>query len=311
LYGAEAAKTLSVVIPARNAAETIVATLRSIADERELVREVLIVNDGSSDQTGKLAFELGVELTLPVKVISVSFNNAGAARNAGIRHATGDLLLLLDADDELIAGGLRVLTERLLTDPEADVVVGGYIRRMEGGTEKLKMPKSYGDDRRRNAHDYLSNRHRSIAMGSALMRRRAVGDATFPETVAYDEDTFFWAAVLSRASVVTVASPIIVYNADSGRMERRFTTAPHHGFTHICIELDKLARFGIGADTLNWRKGWLARRVARALIRQGEYTIASDFMRLAAFQHPRIRWSKTTVWYWAKICTGSILRRLR
>lgn len=309
--------SLSIVIPARNAAASIAATLRSIADERDLIREVLVVDDSSSDQTAALACALGLDLNLPLTVIPVKFSNAGAARNAGIRCASGDLLFLLDADDELIRGGLRLLTERLLSDPEADIALGGYIRRTGGTrraggtTEKLRMPRSYGRDPIRNARDYLCNRHPSIAMGSALIRRRAVADAVFPESIAFDEDTLFWTAVLSRSRVVTVESPIMIYNVDAERMERRFTTTPRRNLVRISSELDKLRQCGIDAGTLSWRKGWLARRIARALIRQGRYAHASAFMRLAVAQHPRIRLSATTLRYWVKIRAGSVARRLR
>ncbi|MEO8667316.1 MAG: glycosyltransferase family 2 protein [Bauldia sp.] len=300
---------ISVVIPARNAAATIGRTLGSLVGERDLITEILIVDDGSNDRTGAIARDRGRELQLPVEVIPVTLENAGAARNVGIKRSRGDLLFLIDADDELIPGGLAVLARNLRSRPDADLAVGGYIRRIEGAADKQRMPRPFQENSRRNAHDYLTNRQRSIAMGSALVRRRAVPEAAFPESVAFDEDTLFWAAILSSARVVTVDSPVLLYNADAGRMERRFIASPHRDYMDICRELDKLARYGIDARILDWRKDWLAWRVIRALIRQGQYAEASDFMRLVRADDRRIRYQAKGLWYWAKIRLGVAWRR--
>lgn len=305
------ASTVSVVIPARNAASSIKATLGSLSNDRNLLYEILVVDDGSTDRTGAVARETALKLCLPVTVIPVTVNDAGAARNVGIRLAGGELLFLMDADDTLLDGGLRRLTNRLGADPKIDVAVGGYVRRLAGVVDKVRLPRPYLDDPNRNAHDYLTNRLRSIAMGSALIRRHAVGDSIFPEAVSFDEDTIFWASILSRSNVATVSYPTMIYNVDATRMESRFTTAPFEGFAQISKALDKLARFGIGAETLRWRKGWLARRIARALIRREEFGQASEFLRLAAAQHPRIKFGRSTLWYWANVHAGSILQRLR
>lgn len=302
---------LSVVVPAKNAAASIGAMLESISQERDVIREVLIVDDGSSDRTSEIALETGRKLDLPVAVIPVSCGNAGAARNAGIAAATGELLFLLDADDEVIPGGLRALTDNLRSANDVDVAIGGYIRRTTESGDKRRLPHAYGRDRMKNADDYLRNRHRSIAMGSALVRRKLLSEIRFPETADFDEDTVFWASILSQALVSKVDRVVMIYNVDGDRMERRLTAAPFLSFSRISRELTSLGRSGFAADTLDWRKGWLARRIARALFRAGRYDRALVFMRVAAAQHPRIRTSVTTFWYRTKIHFGSALSRLR
>jgi len=302
---------LSVVIPAKNAADSIGGTLGSLAVDRDIIHEILVVDDASGDHTAARARAFAKDLHLPVKVIPASFSNPGAARNLGMRAATGDLLFFIDADDEVLPDGLRFLTNCLLANSDADLVIGAYVRRVAGTAEKLKVPLPYDTDSMRNACDYLANRHRSIAIGSALVRRNAVGDATFPENIDFDEDTFFWAGVLTRANVVTAPCPVSVYNADGSRMERRLVAASYRDFDIVCGELDKLRDFGIARDILDWRKGWLARRLARALIRQKHYDRAAELLRIASAQHRRIRFSTKTLSYWMKIHFGSILEPRR
>ena len=91
-------ETVSVIIPAHNAAVTLGRALDSVLVQSEPVHEILVIDDGSKDDTGRIAASYaqhGVELiTLPAR------SGAAAARNAGIERARGDYLAFLDADDE-------------------------------------------------------------------------------------------------------------------------------------------------------------------------------------------------------------------
>lgn len=89
--------TVSVVIPAYNAAETIERALNSVyAQTYPNLIEVIVVDDGSQDATAQIVRERFPE------VILIQQENAGVAvaRNVGVARATGDLIAFLDADDE-------------------------------------------------------------------------------------------------------------------------------------------------------------------------------------------------------------------
>ena len=90
------------------------ATLRSLIPDSRLIEEILLVDDGSDDQTASIALDSAQRYGLPVEVVSVSLGSAGAARNIGIARARGKAIFFLDADDELIEGGLSLLHEALL-----------------------------------------------------------------------------------------------------------------------------------------------------------------------------------------------------
>jgi glycosyltransferase involved in cell wall biosynthesis len=80
------------VIPARNAASTIESCLAALAEQTVRPGEVIVVDDGSTDDTAEIAHRMGA------KVLSQDSGSAGAARNHGARAARGDLLLFTDAD---------------------------------------------------------------------------------------------------------------------------------------------------------------------------------------------------------------------
>lgn len=290
---------VSVIIPARNASATIGTTLDSLADDRSAIFEIILVDDGSSDGTADAAVSSARESRLPLKILPSTAGNAGSSRNLGMSGAEGEFLFFLDADDELISGGLIALVECIRTDPSADVAIGGYIRRSIGRKDKARLPRGYARDRMMNVHNYLSNRLRSIAMGSALVRREVLNGIQFPDGLRFDEDTFFWASVLTRSDVAAIRRPVMIYNVGDERFVDRFTVAAPREFLKLAIEAKKLRALGIDAAVIQWRKGWIARRIARAFIAIGDPESARQFLRLAR-AHPRIRFAPATLRYLAR-----------
>ncbi|MBO4887444.1 MAG: glycosyltransferase family 2 protein [Firmicutes bacterium] len=97
--------TVSVIIPAYNCSDYLANMVASIRKSGLNVLEILIVNDGSTDGTEKIALQLQ-EQSDDVRVISQPNSGVSAARNKGIREAVGDYLFFVDADDSLAAGSL-------------------------------------------------------------------------------------------------------------------------------------------------------------------------------------------------------------
>ena len=94
------APDLSVVIPARDAAPTIEAAVRSVLASADGLLEVIVVDDGSRDDGGTRAAALDPR----VRVLARGGDGAAAARNAGLAAARGALVGFLDADDEWLGG---------------------------------------------------------------------------------------------------------------------------------------------------------------------------------------------------------------
>jgi glycosyltransferase involved in cell wall biosynthesis len=90
-----------VIIPVYNARDTIVRALNSVLFQTVLPRRVIIINDGSIDDTFNVISELINKNNFTISVEIYSIDNAGAAnaRNMGIRISTAPFLAFLDADD--------------------------------------------------------------------------------------------------------------------------------------------------------------------------------------------------------------------
>jgi glycosyltransferase involved in cell wall biosynthesis len=272
---------VSVVIPCRNAAGTLAATLRSLVSEADLIHEVLVVDAASSDSSRRLATELGRVLRLPVRIIETAPGCAGATRNAGLDHASGSWVYFIDADDEHAPGGLRGLLAALEGKPEAKVAVGPFIRSTIGVKQRQKSPRGYGSSGLANAALYLRGKIPSIGVGSALVERTAVGDLRFPIDLPYDEDTLFWAAMLARYPVAISDALTFVYHVDTRRADDRFTGTPRRAFLAWRASLRTLTRHGIDGNAIRMREGIVALKVARVHYARGLYSMAAEFLRVA------------------------------
>lgn len=92
---------LSVIIPMRNAADTILEQLDALAaSETTIGWEVVVADNGSSDGCGRLVADRIATFPVPLRVVDAgSVIGAGAARNAAVRASVGDKLAFCDADD--------------------------------------------------------------------------------------------------------------------------------------------------------------------------------------------------------------------
>jgi SAM-dependent methyltransferase len=131
--GAAGALAVSVIVPAYNAADTIADTLASVVAQTVPHWEVIIVDDGSSDATGKVAAEFAQQ-DGRIRVIRQPNGGEAAARNTGIGAARHDWLLFLDADDWISPDYLERMTKELVADPGLDAIHCGSARVALDGT---------------------------------------------------------------------------------------------------------------------------------------------------------------------------------
>ncbi|MDF9799698.1 glycosyltransferase involved in cell wall biosynthesis [Catalinimonas alkaloidigena] len=132
-------KTLSIIIPAYNEASTISYTLervRNVSLINETQKEIIVVNDCSLDDTAKVIEKFSESHDdMDIKLISHSKNQGkGAAIHTGIKCATGDFVVIQDADVEYDPKEFNILLQPVL-DGHADVVYGS--RFMGGNAHRI------------------------------------------------------------------------------------------------------------------------------------------------------------------------------
>ncbi|GAA4663924.1 hypothetical protein GCM10023347_14810 [Streptomyces chumphonensis] len=208
---ADPAPVISIVVPAYNAAGTLGRALDSLAVQTCAGLEVIVVDDASTDAT--LAVARTYEERLPgLRVIARTTNSGGVGepRNDGIRAATGDYVMFLDADDELTVKACEVLLDTARSTG-ADISAGRAQRvNLARGTTQNWQAELYGADRSvRWAREWPELINDPIA-AAKLFRRSFLteNEIFFPEGIFY-EDTFFSAKAYALAAGISVSSEAV------------------------------------------------------------------------------------------------------
>jgi glycosyltransferase involved in cell wall biosynthesis len=183
--------TASIIIPCRNAAATVGASVRTALTQTVRPLEVLVIDDASSDSSAEAANSAGA------RVIRLEQrSNAGGARNRGIEAARGNVLAFLDADVEIAPDWLAIVKDVLASDPFI-VAVGGRIFN--------DRPNVWAElDLLLNHSEWISDNGRlcgSYPTMAIAYRREAVGKIRFPPT-NFGEDTFFALAVRAQGGQI-------------------------------------------------------------------------------------------------------------
>lgn len=156
---------VSVVIPCYNQAHFLGDAIQSVLAQTYGKVEVIVVNDGSTDDTAALAARFP-----GVRCISQQNQGLAAARNTGLAQCRGSLVIFLDADDRLLPGALETAATVLTADPSLGFVAG-YSRFIahDGVALPTQQPVRTADD------PYVSLlRRNSIRNPAMVMFRRRV-----------------------------------------------------------------------------------------------------------------------------------------
>lgn len=111
---------VSVIIPAYNRAGFILDALASAYDQNHSPIEVIVVDDGSTDDTR----EVVESFERPVRYVYQEHAGVSPARNRGLAEAKGELIAFLDSDDVWTDGSLSYRVAQLMDAPDADVAYG-------------------------------------------------------------------------------------------------------------------------------------------------------------------------------------------
>lgn len=134
--------TFCVVIPAFNAAGYIDAALDSVARQSVPVDELVVVNDGSRDDTGALVRRwIGAHPACNARLLEQANGGIPVARNTGIRASGGDWIALLDADDIWEPDHMAALHAALRAAPDALAAYGAGRLLVDGAVQ----PRLYDD----------------------------------------------------------------------------------------------------------------------------------------------------------------------
>lgn len=124
--------TISIVMATRNRAALLRRAIDSAATQSYPNWQLVVVDDGSTDDTPTVLAELGDDRIVTSRTDGLG---AAAARNHGLRLATGDYVAFLDDDNAMAPGWLRAVAEYTGRRPDCELLYGAQIREVEPGEE--------------------------------------------------------------------------------------------------------------------------------------------------------------------------------
>jgi len=168
---------VSVIIPTYNRAKLISDSIQSVLDQTYVDWELIVVDDGSTDETAQVVAEFGEQVTY------IYQENAGPsrARNTGFAASQGDFISFLDSDDCMLPNNLETLAALLDARPEASIAYGRYYWFHDNG--QISRPDGPTFDGQIFHQLVLEE---TMMLGTALIRRACVEEiGGFDETVRY------------------------------------------------------------------------------------------------------------------------------
>ena len=193
---------VSAVIPAFNCSRYIRDTIGSILHQKDAPDiEVIVINDGSTDDTGHIARQFGT----PVRVIDQHNAGVSAARNRGIREAKGDYIALVDHDDFWMPNKLANQIACFESHPNIDVVFTEFCRWCPDPIDgNYPDPTNFEANASRQGIDleFSGLIYHQMLLDSWILTSTALARSTvvhaaggFDEALPFSEDWDFWLRV--------------------------------------------------------------------------------------------------------------------
>ncbi len=226
---------ISVIVPVHNGAAYLEECIDSILAQGYEALEVLIIDDGSTDDTAQICGRLCEENDC-LRVIGLPDLGVSAARNRGLELAQGFYVMFVDADDRLRLGVIKSL-HRLLVQTDSDMAgccfaAWGTSEEWEKLRSGKEMPEKLTGGYAGKTYDSGSYLKENILRGntrcwSKLYRRELIGQVRFREGLTIGEDMLFLVELLPRLkrAVETAYPGYGYYRNPGGAMQRPFTPA--------------------------------------------------------------------------------------
>ena len=194
---------VSIIVPVYNEEKIIKQSVGSLLELDYSNYEIIIVNDGSTDETAKAAEELvgyqdGVYAKVKVSLINRPNGGKAQALNAGINYSKADFVLCMDGDSQLSRESLK-LAVRHFADPKIGAVAGNVkvLNRKKFFTDLQALEYVEGLNMARSAQSYV--RLVNIIPGPiGLFRKQAIVDAGFYSSETFAEDADLTLKILAN-----------------------------------------------------------------------------------------------------------------
>jgi len=210
-------KTVSTIIPVYNAQTSLARCIESVLSQEPEPAEVIVINDGSTDETAEVARSYRDRITY----LEQKNAGQGAARNAGLRLATGDFVAFLDADDYWLPDFLSTCVDFFHHHKDAVAVNTGFIIKKWGSehTSPASIVNAVEEVKQgsilNNFFDFWAeNDH--VRTGTVLIRRKVIEEAGYQRAdLRISQDLEYWGYIATFGPWGFIPEPLWIGDSAS------------------------------------------------------------------------------------------------
>jgi glycosyltransferase involved in cell wall biosynthesis len=288
---------ISAIIPVKNGAAFIEGALDSLCAQGDLVGEIIVVNNDSTDETESV---VAAYPDARVRQIFSDIPNLPLSRNIGSEQASGKYLYFLDADDRVFEGALDRLFKAAEENADYGVVYGDYCRLdLEGNQigDRTILPKGRKPTGEVLRHFLTGNK---MIVGAQLVRRDWFEKAgRFNRDLAFAEDWEFWCRMAERCKFLFVPDLVVLGYTMQPSSMTHYQTIPFEKFRPVLDTIFDQASVKRNADLLALRRqaeGNCRAFICTEAVRMGAHWDAFGAYVKAISSDPA-RFAKTTAKY--------------
>jgi glycosyltransferase involved in cell wall biosynthesis len=283
--------SVSVVIPAYLATDSITQTLDSVLAQTIAPQEIILINDGSPDSE---QFEARIA---PYRrgIVYLTQPNGGpsAARNTGVRRATGEYVAFLDSDDAWLPEFLNEQMTRLRANPAIDLIYSdGYLvgDTPNAGRTLMSLTPSSGPA----TFDRLVDARCTVFTSCAVAKRQAILDAgLFDVRFRRSEDFHLWLRVAFRGGCIEYHGERLVKHRIRAGSLSADLGAMLDAYVSVLADLDSRlalsrAQRAIVRREIGRQRAYKSLQQAKTMLMAGEYDGAARALAEASAHEPRL-----------------------
>jgi glycosyltransferase involved in cell wall biosynthesis len=267
---------VSVIIPAYNVERTIADCINSVRSQNYKELEIIVINDGSTDGTGRLVEQLATE---DARIRTMTTENGGVshARNVGLSLAQGEYIVFVDADDLLLEHAIATLVEAR-AEVDADLVVASYVLANaatgEEQTIHLTAQRCLATE---EGHAFFLTEGLNLSQPWGKLYRRELFDGVrYPIGKLYEDIAVIARLVEAAKQIRILDVPVILYRqsvdsiSHTTNIERQMDglDARMDNYNFYSVHYPKLK--GLAADGVAYFGFYLLGKIARAGIRENK-----------------------------------------
>lgn len=204
---------ISVIVPVYNVEPYLSQCIDSILSQTFSNFELILVDDGSSDQSGKICDEYAARDS---RIVVIHKENGGvsSARNAGLNIAKGEYITFIDSDDWISSDFFQQAINNCEKN-NLDMYLAGFIRMMPDGKQyKSAIPTDitcYSDEIPQELFANLLNKNYTANSTAKLIRKQLIGMLRFDLSMNWGEDLKFIFSLLEQHVKLQATSKVVYY----------------------------------------------------------------------------------------------------